>query len=169
MEWWGPGHSFEQHETGDELTFITVRTPRKAEAAFAIILALGALVLLGLQQVAFSLLLGFAAATATFGFFSRRSRRLSVTDCKLRGDSVSVEWCEVFELRYENGDEDRPSGLAARTSRWSSRCLLQGATSEECRLIIAAIYRKWPALPMAKRPAGIWESIVGSLGKETSA
>ncbi len=168
MEWWGPAHSLERFETDDKLTFQTVKLRRKGEAALAIAFGVASLVGLGFNQFVWCLIFGFIAAVAAFAWFSTTVRSLVITQKVLDGDPGSAAWLDVFELRYESGGEDGPSGLFARTGLMSSKCILQDATRAECDEIELVIYRKWPNLQMAPRPAGFWSELKKSFRGRSS-
>jgi hypothetical protein len=159
MDWWGPPHRLERFETDDELTFQTIKLRRKGEVAGAVIFGIAALVALTFSEFWLSIFCVFFAGIASFMWFSTTVRRLVVTVKELRGDSTIAAWSDVFEIRYEAGDGDGPSGLFARTGLMSSKCIFQDVSRSECQEIERSIYFKWPTIRMAPRPEGFWSEV----------
>ena len=163
MEWWGPAHRLERVETEPELIFQTFPLQRKGEAAGGMLLGVASFFALAFGQFGLALALAGGSAVGACMWFSTTVRTLVVTETALKGDTNSAAWSEVFEIRYESGGEDGPSGLCARTGLMRSTCVFQDVTEGECSEIQKAIYTKWPSLQMAPRPEGIWSEIKKSL------
>jgi hypothetical protein len=78
----------------------------------------------------------------------------------------SFRWADISGLDFRQGGEDEPSGLYARTGRWNATCLMAGLNREQSEEVIAAVYRRFPYVEMAKDNDG-WSLFGGGSGLTT--
>ena len=152
MDWWGPSSRIEQVDLGDELVFSAVPLRRLGPIVLSALVVVGAIVF-EIREFSFGALFVGVGAAFFHGreLFYGKSQVLTVTATHLSGADL-VCWKDIFELRYQVGGEDDPSGLCARRSRWESVSLMSNVNCEQPEQMMHAIYTKFPLVEMAPRP-----------------
>ncbi len=95
----------------------------------------------------------------------RDAARVEVTSTALeavgKSPSERVLWSDVIRLEYRNGGEDEPSGLAAKTGRWTWVWLVKDVDSAQAEAITDFVFRRFPLVTMAPEPPGLLENWFG--------
>jgi hypothetical protein len=105
----------------------------------------------------------FFLGSSVWMLFRNKDGELRITDTDIlatgdRGglidESVQFRWADISGLDFRQGGEDEPSGLYARTGRWSATCVMAGLNREQSEEVIAAVYRRFPYVVMAEDKDG---------------
>ena len=139
MDWWGPSSRIEKVEREDELVFSAVPLRRRGPIVLSAVVIVGA-IFFGIREFSFGALVVGLGAAFFLGreLFYDRIQVLTVTGNHLSGADV-VLWKDIFEIRYQVGSEDEPSGLCARRGRWKSIGLMSNVNREQAEQMILAI------------------------------
>ncbi len=60
-----------------------------------------------------------------------------------------------MRLEYRNGGEYEPSGLAAKTGRWTWVWMVKDVHAKDAEEMISTIFRRFPLVALAPEPPGL--------------
>jgi hypothetical protein len=159
MNWLGPAKQIEVSELGDVLLIKATST----KGAIGLVVPIFACVWTYLvwrdkHWALFFFGLFFLGSSIWILFRDKNGElRVSDTDIAANGDlgrwadgSVQFRWEDISGLEFRQGGEDEPTGLYARTGRWSATCVMAGLNREQSEEVISAIFQRFPYVVMAE-------------------